>query len=377
MKISIVGGGIMGLASAWALARDGHSVTVFEQGTLPNPLGSSVDEHRLIRHPYGAERGYTRMIGPAYAAWDQLWADLGATHYAPTGTLVLDRGDPWTADTAETLAAEGIPFKRVGPRGVIETYPMLAADHVRGGLVLDSGGSLFARRIVAHLARYLDGRGVDIGSEILVRRVDPERGRLWIADDIRGDQPVDADLLIVAAGPWATRLVPALQPRVTPSRQTVMYLTPPPDLAAAWMAHPMVLDLDLTSGFYVVPPRPLPGGGTSGLKIGNHAFTLTGDPDRDRAATGEETHRLLDLCARSLRQFERYAIKEAKICFYDVEPQERFIVEPLGARGWMLSGFSGHGFKFGALVGLELARAIRGDLAPQELSAWAAGRLPT
>src|SRR5258708_37275218 len=239
MKISIVGGGIMGLASAWALARDGHSVAVLEQGTLPNPLGSSVEEHRLIRHRYGAEGGYTRMIGPAYAAWDQLWADLGATHYAPTGTLVLDRGDPWTADTAETLAAEGIPFKRVGPRGVIETYPMLAADHVRGGLVLDSGGSLFARRIVAHLARYLDGRGVDIGSEILVRRVDPERGRLWIADDIHGDQPVDAHLLIVAAGPPAARLLLALHPSVSRSGYVLVCVCLSPALAAGRMARPL------------------------------------------------------------------------------------------------------------------------------------------
>src|SRR5258708_24658991 len=151
MKISIVGGGIRGLGAAGALARDGHSVAVLEQGTLPNPLGSSVEEHRLIRHRYGAEGGYTRMIGPAYAAWDQLWADLGATHYAPTGTLVLARGDPWTADTAETLAAEGIPFKRAGPRGVIETYPMLAADHVRGSSCPDSRGSFFAPRTRTHL----------------------------------------------------------------------------------------------------------------------------------------------------------------------------------------------------------------------------------
>src|SRR5258708_22406269 len=106
MKISIVGGGIMGLASAWALARDGHSVTVFEQGTLPNPLGSSVDEHRLIRHPYGAERGYTRMIGPAYAAWGQLWARLRATPYPPTGTLGPDPRDPCLTDPPEHPPAE-------------------------------------------------------------------------------------------------------------------------------------------------------------------------------------------------------------------------------------------------------------------------------
>src|SRR5258708_13181302 len=115
MKISIVGGGIMGLASAWALARDGHSVTVFEQGTLPNPLGSSVDEHRLIRHPYGAQRGSTRMIGPPYAAWDQLWADLGATHYAPNGTLGLDPGHPCTPPPPHPLPAAPLPSAPAAP----------------------------------------------------------------------------------------------------------------------------------------------------------------------------------------------------------------------------------------------------------------------
>ena len=376
MIISIVGGGIMGLASAWALARDGHRVTVFEQGPIPNPLGSSVDEHRLIRHPYGGERGYTRMIAAAYAAWEEMWKDLGTAHYAATGTLVLRRGDPWTGDTVESLRAENIPFREIGPRGVIEGYPLLAADDACGGVVLESGGTLFAQRIVGHLARHLPTRGVDVETELRVSKVDPERGRLWLADDLRGDHLVEADLVIVAAGPWAPRLLPALRGRVTPSRQAVIYLNPPGDLAKQWLAHPMVLDLDPMSGFYLVPPRAAPGGGLSGLKIGNHRFTLSGDPDRDRVASGEETHKLLDLCQRSLRHFERYTIREAKTCFYDVERHERFIVEPVGVRGWVLSGFSGHGFKFAAVIAQELARAIRGERPAADLTGWAAGHLP-
>ena len=77
MKTIIIGGGIMGLATAWGLARQGHDVELFEQGPLPNPLASSMDEHRLIRHPYGTHAGYARMIDEAYAAWDLLWNDLG------------------------------------------------------------------------------------------------------------------------------------------------------------------------------------------------------------------------------------------------------------------------------------------------------------
>ena len=82
MKASIVGGGIMGLSTAWALAKSGHDVQLFEQGPLPNPLASSMDEHRLIRHPYGDHTGYARLIDDAFDVWDELWHDLGQRLYA-------------------------------------------------------------------------------------------------------------------------------------------------------------------------------------------------------------------------------------------------------------------------------------------------------
>lgn len=367
MKITIVGAGIMGLAAAWALVRDGHHVTVYEQAGVPNPLGSSVDQHRLIRHPYGAERGYTRMVDTAFAAWDRLWADLGIRHYAPTGTLVLDHGDLWATTTARTLAVENIPFRRLQPDDVAREYPFLAVDELRVALRLASGGVLFADRIVADLVRHLQGRGVKIVTAAPVREVEPERGGV----SLDGGRTDEADLVIVAAGPWATRLVPALNGRVTPSRQAVVYLTPPADLAPLWAQAPMLLDIDPAEGFYAVPPRA----GT-GLKVGDHRFSLTGDPDRDRMPSDSDLAPILDICAARLRGFERYAVGSAKTCFYDVEADERFIVEPLGARGYVLSGLSGHGFKFAAAIGLELARTVRGEIPPPALADWAAGRLP-
>jgi glycine/D-amino acid oxidase-like deaminating enzyme len=363
MKISIVGAGIMGLSAAWALARDGHAVTVYEQADVLNPLGSSVDQHRLIRHPYGGERGYTRMINDAYAAWDQLWADLGARHYAPTGTLVLGRGDPWTAACERTLAAENIPFQRIDTGRIARDYPWLEHESI-AALQLDSGGVLFAERIIADLARHLRSRGVAIETRTRVENVDGAAGCLTLD----GGRTVEADRIIAAAGPWITRLIPSLQTRVTPSRQVVIYLTPPPDLAERWATSPMILDIDPTTGFYLVPPRA----GT-GLKVGDHRFSLTGDPDHDRTASAADMAPILDACARRLRDFRRYTVAEAKTCFYDVEPRERFIVEPLGARGWVLSGFSGHGFKFAAVLGLEMARTVRGERPSHDLTEWAAG----
>jgi len=39
----------------------------------------------------------------------------------------------------------------------------------------------------------------------------------------------------------------------------------------------------------------------------------------------------------------------------------------------VLSGFSGHGFKFGALIGERVADALAGRIDPQALTRWAAG----
>jgi glycine/D-amino acid oxidase-like deaminating enzyme len=367
MKITVIGAGIMGLSAAWALTRAGHRVTVYEQAIVPNPLGSSVDQHRLIRHAYGAERGYTHMVTEAYGAWEQVWRDVGARHYAASGTLVLETSTgSWGEDSAATLEAEGIAFRRLSAADVAKEFPLVDERNVRFALHLETGGTLFADRIVASLARWLEGKGAPVAANARVRDVDPTRARVTLENGTA----VDADLLIVAAGPWASRLVPSIAQRVTPSRQVIVYVEPPGDFAAAWKRHPMILDIDPTAGFYLVPPRD----GT-GLKVGNHGFTLVGDPDKDRVPSEIEARAIMDLCAHRLRDFERYRLAEAKTCFYDVEPKERFIIEKLAPSAWIMSGFSGHGFKFGPVLGLELAKAIDGKRDTANFIAWAAGAL--
>ena len=48
MNVIVVGAGIAGLSTAWALTKAGHHVTILEQGAIPNPLAASGDHHRII-----------------------------------------------------------------------------------------------------------------------------------------------------------------------------------------------------------------------------------------------------------------------------------------------------------------------------------------
>ncbi len=365
MRAIIVGGGIMGLATAWGLAREGHSVDLFEQGPLPNPLASSMDEHRLIRHPYGDQAGYARMIDQAYAAWDMLWSDLGQRHYAATGTLALTgNGETWAERSAAALARIGKSMKEMSLDELARRFPQLDARGVERAFWLETGGVLFAQDIVAALARHLAGRqNAALHAHTPVRRVDPEHGHIVTAAGARHD----ADVVVVAAGAWVGRLLPT-DHRVAPSRQVVIYFDLPPDQRAVWAKHPMVIDKTGDVGLYLVPPAE-----GRGLKIGDHVFSRIGDPSAERRAAEEEMRPLLRRCAGLIKDFGRWRVDRLKVCFYTVSEDERFVVEKQGAKGWLMSPCSGHGFKFGALMGLELARTIAGARDPAAHARWAAG----
>lgn len=367
MKISIVGGGIMGLSAAWALARRGHVVRVFEQSRIPNPMGSSVDQHRLIRYPYGDQDGYVRMVAEAYPAWDRLWADLGRVLYVETGTLAFDHGsEGWAARSAASMDRVGIAYQRLSAADAADRFPHLRFRGIDSVLYLPTGGTLLAEPIVAELERHLLVRaGIGIHHHERVDAVDTEAGRITLASG----REVVSDQVVVAAGPWATKLLPGLAARVTPSRQVLAYVEPPAHLAEAWAGSPMVLKIGHDTGFYAVPPVP----GT-GLKIGDHRFALEGDPSAPRDLRPGEVDALLAEAREHVAELGSYRLAEAKVCFYDVEPQERFIAERLGARAWVLSGFSGHGFKFGPLIGEKLAAAVEGELPAEKLADWAAAR---
>jgi glycine/D-amino acid oxidase-like deaminating enzyme len=367
MRAIVVGAGIMGLCAAWALRRAGHDVVVYEQGPIPNPLASSCDEHRLTRFTYGAMTGYARMVQDAHAAWDRLWGDLGQSHFQPTGTLVVARAEGgWVEASMRCLETMGLPAEVWSPAMLAERLPFLRFEHARFALFTPTGGVLYARRILEDLGRWLSRHGIALHAHSRVAEIDVDRAVIRT----EGGGTDRGDALVVAAGPWSPDLVPSLRGRVTPSRQVALYLEPPAEALPAWHAAPMVLDQieAARGGFYAVPPV----GGTP-LKVGDHGFSLRGHPDLERTATDTDRAQPLAVARTRLVDFERYRALEARTCFYSVADGERFIVEPRG-RAWVLAGFSGHGFKFGAVIGEAIAEALTGRRPAETVTAWAAGR---
>jgi glycine/D-amino acid oxidase-like deaminating enzyme len=365
-KILVVGGGIAGLATAWALNRRGLKVELFEQGALPHPRGSSYDEHRIIRHAYGDLEGYAYLMPDAFRIWDALWADLGVRHFDPMPVIYFMRGDSdWYPATLRSLRRMGVGCADIPLDEVAGRYPMIRPDGLTRVVETAGGGILYPIRILTDLVKLLAARGVALHPHTQVEAVDLESGTVQTRDGI-----MRGDAVVVTAGAWAARLLPSLTGIAVPSRQAVMYLAPPPDLADAWRSAPVLIDLGTASGTYTLPPRP----GTR-LKIGDHQFTRQGDPDGDRTGTDADVARLTAAAHQAWRDFGRYTVLERKACFYTVTADERFLVRREGAKGWLGSACSGHGFKLAPLIGDALAATIAGDRDATALPDWAAGSL--
>jgi len=364
MKIVIVGGGVMGLSTAWAARRAGHEVTLVEQGPLPNPLASSVDHNRLIRYPYGPMPGYADLVADAYDAWALLWRELGVCHYQETGTLALayDNGD-FTDLSRAWLRDRGIAHTTLSPARVERAFPHVRGDDIAWALHSPSGGVLAAARICASLVEHVRARGVTLAENARVVGIEPERGEVTLD----GGEVLRADAIAVTAGAWLPRLFPAMAKKVTPSRQVVVYAEPPPQHADSWARGPMVLDIG-GGGLYCVPPAM----GTP-LKLADHRYSMSGDPEADRDPRADEAAPILERARARLRDADDYRIDSLKTCFYSVTHDERFVAEPVGERCFVISPCSGHGFKFAPIVGLATAAALARTWEPERLSRYLAG----
>lgn len=365
-KVLIVGGGIAGLSAAWALAKRGVAVELFEQGPLPNPRASSYDEHRITRHAYGRMEGYAHLMPEAFRVWAELWTAIGTTHYDPCGVVYFLRDDTgWYDGASRSLDAMDIGYRDIPLDDVARRFPMVNPDGLWRVVETDQAGMLFPVRILTDMVILLARLGVGLHTNSLVSDVDPARGTL-VADGVT----YSGDVVIVAAGAWADRLVPSLREDVVPSRQAVLYLAPPPALAQAWAEAPVMIDIATNGGVYTLPPHR----GTR-LKIGDHVFSCSGDPDEDRLATTRDLERLWPAAHAAYLNMDDYTVLERKACFYTVHEHEQFQVRPIGAAGWVISACSGHGFKLGSLMGELVARAITGEMVAGDVPDLAAGRV--
>jgi sarcosine oxidase len=361
----IIGAGIVGLSVARSARQRGHGVTILEQGPVPNPQSASFDLHRMIRYPYGAMAGYTRMVTEAFGAWQRLWTDLGAVHFENTGAIAisLEKGD-YAEKTLRTFRDIGLPHDVLGHAEVETLCPHLTLPKPAWGVTAFPGGPLFASRIVTDLADWLRANGVTIEHETRVTRIDEAGGIAHLADGTSRK----GDFLLVAAGAWLPRLLPEKFDGLPVYRQALVYVEPPAHYARSWREAPAIAALGDHTGYTLPDLRG------AGLKIGCSAHRRRAMPDEAgfTADLPTESAAILGAFRPYFRDWDAYRPLRMQVGYYVLDSTRRFLFEKTG-RTLVITRCDGQMFKFGPLIGERILGMVEGEESMESLARWAAG----
>ena len=321
MKVAVVGAGVMGCATAWALSERGAEVTVHEQFELDHAHGSSHGRTRIFRVAY-PDVEWVRFAQDAYAGWKDLDPDVLGLY----GLIELVADPAFTS--ARALDECGIPYR---PLDADETRA-LGANLPDGwtALHIADAGVVFADR-ARHA--FLETAGVEVEANRRIESTDE----------------LDADVVVVTAGSWVRDLVPDVPVKVT--RETVAYFRregPP---------APSIVDLDVETGDHGMYSLHDP---VYGLKAGAHHAGAEADPDSEAPPDPAIVERISSWVRDRFPGADPDPV-EAQTCLYTTTADERFILERRG-RVVIGSACSGHGFKFAPAVGRRLATlALEGE----------------
>lgn len=317
----------------------------------------------MIRPHYGAAEGYTRMVAPAFAAWDALWQDLGQRHFANSGALAVSTApDDYADATLRTFRRLGVPHETLDAAGIERLCPQLAAPPGARGVLAYPGGPLFADRILRDLARFVAARGAVIRARCRAVAVEEAAALLMLADGTA----VAGDLVVVAAGAWLADLIPERYRTLPTYRQTLCYVAPPPRHEAAWATGPAIVTLG-ERNVYALPPLA----GT-GLKFGSGHRRRRGTPAEGFTESLEQGYRVIEDFGPYLRDAAEYRPLGMRVGYYVMDDTRRFALRH-ARRCLVVTNCDGQMFKFGPLIGERIMAAWAGEANFDELARWAAG----
>ena len=361
VDVIVVGGGAMGNAAAWRLARAGHRVRLLEQFAFGHEKGSSHGPSRMIRIAYPAPE-YVHLGQEAFRLWDELQAESGEslllrTHGMNVGVPHADAME----EVAHTLDTLDVPHERLDSDELRRRFPQYNFPEGSIGIYQEDYGILAASRCVATLAARARAEGAVLHDQETVEEIAPDGDGVEVRT-ARGRY--EAERVILTAGSW-------LQPLLAPLGIDLPLTVLQEQLAFFRVSDPAAHSPDrLPLLMHRFPGTTSLGSvfpiyGHEGVKvmldrIGRPAVD-PGNPDRTIDPARLERLRLY---ATELMPGITGEILETTSCRYTMTPDEDFIIDvhPEHRQIVFASPCSSHGFKFAPVIGQLLADlAVNGE----------------
>src|SRR5467141_1873367 len=360
-EVVIVGAGIMGVSTAYHLARLGAGrVIVLERDTVCS--GSTALASGGIRHQYANRLGI-ELTTHSIVTYERFAEEFGVDpHFRQHGYLIL-------IATEEELATARRSVALLDAAATRALCPYLNTDDLLGATYTPRDGYADPYSCATAIA----ARARDLG--VVIKQQHEVRGFIRHGDRVGGVTTAagtfEAPAVVIATGAWSGVVgkLAGVDIPVRPHRRHKFMTAPfPADRIPA--ATPFVIDPHRNFSLRREGPGLLLGHGRREEPDG---FTTEVDRSLEPRVVERAIHRAPALAdARLLRAYAG---------LYEMTPDQTGIVSAVpGVTGLhVIAGFSGHGFMHGPIAGQLMAellvhgRAVTMDAAPLDLGRFARG----
>ncbi len=351
--VIIIGGGTMGTAAAWALARRGERALVLEQFQHVHSFGSHGGETRIIRHAYAESPEYVPLVKRADTLWQELEEESGERILVRSGGLELAApGYAHARDARLAADVHGLEYEWLTPEETNHRWKPFRVPDGWDVLYSPDSGFLLTEPALRTMGAAAERLGARIVDQTPVTSWGTTPDGVWVSTPA---QRFEAAALIVTGGAWNGTLLQDLRLPIEIRRKTLWWQHVDNVADYGPDRFPVFITDSAFGSIYGFPVY-----GTPGLKIANHAGGEIVNPNSvDRTTKAGESHACVSLAAELLPGVGPTIVKSA-VCLYSVTPDTDFIVDrfPSASRVAFAAGFSGHGFKFTPAIGELLADLI-------------------
>jgi len=347
-EVVIIGGGVMGVSTAYHLARRGvRDIVLLEKDTF---LGHGATGRCAggVRYQFATEVNI-RLSLASLPMIERFEEETGVSpQYRPIGYLfVLTRPED-VATFRRNVALQhrlGVATEWLDGDEVRRRLPFMRFPDALAGTFHAKDGLADPHSIVQGYAQRARDLGARLITDAPVTGVRVERGRVRAVVTPQGE--IQTATVVNAAGPWAgvvARLAGVDLP-ITPLRRQWLTTTPLPDLPADF---PFVIDFAKALYFHPEGRGVLTGMSNPHEKPG---FDQSVDPE------WELVH--MEAAMARLPMLERAGVMSRVAGLYENTPDAHPVFGPTEVEGFhVVAGFSGHGFMHGPVAGLLMAEIL-------------------
>lgn len=349
----VLGTGGVGSAALMHLARRGCRVLGVDRFTPPHEFGSSHGQTRIIRQAYFEHPDYTPLLLDCYRLWSELAADAGEQLYLETGVLQIGPPDgEVVSGVFQAAELHDLDVERLKSSEIERRWPGLKVPRdLIGAYERRAGYLLVEKCIKAHL-RVARQAGAEqlCSTEILSWDPGPPVRLRTSAGELQ------AERLIITAGPWASSLLDDLNLQLEVRRKSVFWYSSNDTSDSAHRQLPCFL-YELPSGvFYGMPQVD-----ERGVKVAEHSGGQKIDDPLavDRQIDAEDLLRVTAFVDGQLPLLTS-GHREHSVCMYTMSLDQHFVVDshPTHEHIAFATGLSGHGFKFAPILGQVLSELV-------------------